>query len=461
MTASEQRIEPRIRPTFRRLAIGVFVVLLPLSAWTVWDNVEARRMARVVDAILARREPVSVSPAWVAPDQRENAARYYDAAAALVNVAGLEDEQGLLRSLDFPGQGDTAAVLPGIRAWLDRNRDAETLLAKATHIERYQPVNEFYLRQNGLFQLARLADLRTVDRLAAGDADGAAEAAVQQLTIGRRLLGERSTPTLSMLISAIPIGRAAASLPAILALSPPAPRLAELQSALSAIDQDDIVERAVLGERAYVLGHYWDAGSRSFTRFTGGPPRSGARWSVGWAALRPYVIHLTILDVELMTTSLEQARRPWPARLDVEGGPEVVDPPSAGSRFPFTGAATRRAATSAQRTRNRTAGILLGVVRSALATLALEGDRRGHNGLLPGQLSDIVPSGLSAVPVDPFSGRGLIYKRLPQGYVVYSVGPDRVDNGGEGAGTQLRRRWGANLLRDLPPDIGITVKLGD
>ncbi|MEP6592719.1 MAG: hypothetical protein ABJC51_03460, partial [Acidobacteriota bacterium] len=297
----------------------------------------------------------------------------------------------------------------------------------------------------------------------AGDADGAAEAAVQQLTIGLRFLrlsGERRTPALSMLFSVIPIGRAAASLPAILAISPSAPRLAELQSVLSALNQDDIVERAVLGERALVLGLYWDAGSRSFNRSAGGPPPSGARWSVGWAALRPYVIHLTIGHVELLTTWLEQARRPWPARLDVEGEPEAVGPPSAGSRFPFTGAATRRAATSIQRTRNRTAGTLLGVVRGALVTLAIERYRRGHDGVLPAQLSDLVPSRLSAVPVDPFSGSGLIYKRLPQGYVVYSVGPDRADNGGEGAGTHLRRRMGGNLLRDLPPDIGITVKLG-
>ncbi len=71
-----------------------------------------------------------------------------------------------------------------------------------------------------------------------------------------------------MLFSASPIGRAAASLAAILAISPSAPRLAELQSVLDALDQDDIVERTVLGERAFVLGHYWDAGSRSFNRFT-------------------------------------------------------------------------------------------------------------------------------------------------------------------------------------------------
>ncbi len=52
------------------------------------------------------------------------------------------------------------------------------------------------------------------------------------------------------------------------------------------------------------------------------------------------------------------------------------------------------------------------------------------NGTLPKQLSDLVPAFLPAVPSDPFDGKPLRYKTLGKGYIVYSVGEDREDNGG-------------------------------
>ena len=52
------------------------------------------------------------------------------------------------------------------------------------------------------------------------------------------------------------------------------------------------------------------------------------------------------------------------------------------------------------------------------------------NSKLPSQLSDLVPTFLPSVPSDPFDGKPLRYKTLAKGYVVYSVGDDREDNGG-------------------------------
>jgi hypothetical protein len=68
-------------------------------------------------------------------------------------------------------------------------------------------------------------------------------------------------------------------------------------------------------------------------------------------------------------------------------------------------------------------------IRDAQAALAVEGYRLA-NGNLPNQLSDVVPAFLPAVPSDPFDGKPLRYKTLAKGYMVYSVGDDRVDNGG-------------------------------
>jgi hypothetical protein len=68
-------------------------------------------------------------------------------------------------------------------------------------------------------------------------------------------------------------------------------------------------------------------------------------------------------------------------------------------------------------------------IRDAEAALAIERYRL-VNGRLPTQLSDLVPTFLRSVPSDPFDGKPLRYKTLSNGYMVYSVGDDREDNGG-------------------------------
>ena len=55
----EDRGRPtRLRRGFRRLAIAAFIVLMPLAAWSLWDYVEARRLAALVREIKARGETV-------------------------------------------------------------------------------------------------------------------------------------------------------------------------------------------------------------------------------------------------------------------------------------------------------------------------------------------------------------------------------------------------------------------
>ncbi|MDP6439797.1 MAG: hypothetical protein QGH74_09195 [Candidatus Brocadiia bacterium] len=78
----------------------------------------------------------------------------------------------------------------------------------------------------------------------------------------------------------------------------------------------------------------------------------------------------------------------------------------------------------------------LAQLRTARGALAVERYRIA-NGRLPEKLDDLVPEFMGAIPVDPFDGRPLRYKKLEKGYVVYSVGTDRADDGGkEGDGLE-------------------------
>jgi hypothetical protein len=71
-------------------------------------------------------------------------------------------------------------------------------------------------------------------------------------------------------------------------------------------------------------------------------------------------------------------------------------------------------------------------IRAARVAIAVERFRLAHD-QLPLDLAELGSSGTGELPVDPFDGQPLHYKRLPRGYAVYSVGEDAADDSGNGA----------------------------
>ena len=74
---------------------------------------------------------------------------------------------------------------------------------------------------------------------------------------------------------------------------------------------------------------------------------------------------------------------------------------------------------------------LVAHVRVTSASLAVERWRLVNGNQVPNSLAELVPGILSSMPTDPFDGRPLRYKKLAQGYVIYSIGPDFIDDGGK------------------------------
>jgi hypothetical protein len=56
---------------------------------------------------------------------------------------------------------------------------------------------------------------------------------------------------------------------------------------------------------------------------------------------------------------------------------------------------------------------------------------RTDTGRYPQALADLAPKYLPAIPADRFSGGGLIYDPYPEGYLLYSVGANGQDDGGQ------------------------------
>jgi hypothetical protein len=59
---------------------------------------------------------------------------------------------------------------------------------------------------------------------------------------------------------------------------------------------------------------------------------------------------------------------------------------------------------------------------------------RSDQGSAPARLDQLVPKYLQQVPTDPFSNRPLVYRPQGTNWVLYSLGPDRVDDGGKSVG---------------------------
>jgi hypothetical protein len=66
---------------------------------------------------------------------------------------------------------------------------------------------------------------------------------------------------------------------------------------------------------------------------------------------------------------------------------------------------------------------------SAQMALAVLRYRLQHQ-RLPDSLTELVPEFVDAVPIDPFAGQALQYRRQAKGFVIYSVGVDGQNNGG-------------------------------
>lgn len=67
------------------------------------------------------------------------------------------------------------------------------------------------------------------------------------------------------------------------------------------------------------------------------------------------------------------------------------------------------------------------IVRVALAVQRY----RLMKGRLPESLDELVPDFLESVPLDPFDGKQIRYKKLDTGFMIYSIGENRIDDGGE------------------------------
>lgn len=81
--------------------------------------------------------------------------------------------------------------------------------------------------------------------------------------------------------------------------------------------------------------------------------------------------------------------------------------------------------------------------RLLLVELAVRCHTSVH-GAPPKQLNDLAPELLTAVPADPFTGRAFAYRPQDSGWLLYSLGANRTDDGGP----SVRQQAGDDISHD-------------
>lgn len=220
------------------------------------------------------------------------------------------------------------------------------------------------------------------------------------------------------------------------------PRLVEVQTAWSADAEEPLLYLAMRGQRAlydrifegiengtYPLDDFFDKKDGILGRTRSGLPSN-----------RATILRMLTAYVEAAKLPAEQqgaafARIPWPD-----------PPPNQLMGILQFGAMAYRFESHWRSTAK---------MRCAIVGLACERFRL-LEGRWPKTLQEIPVALLAAVPLDPFDGKPLRYRQLPDGVAIYSVGVNGSDDGGDlhwGERESLDvgfRLWNANA-RSLPP----------
>lgn len=460
---------PRARRGFRRLAIVAFVTLIPVALHSLWDYIEIRRLVREIEAVIARGEPVTEHQAGLGyrkqSPEEDLAGRYYLSAAHVgypVMAADREAIRALSRHVlgHAPRDFDLAAVKERLRRQTAEGQTALGLADRAAAL----PFNGFsagmsysYLTSE-LLELRGLQSVRTASLSLAGSADAAVDAAITALgsrAIVPSMIDWAARPEYD---PAVVLSFANASGAA----------LARYQQALESLDRPDLVEQAVVRDRAMFIDRMFRVfynGDASAPQRYGTIYYRGEQGGLARAVWRPWLTRRFVETLRGWNELVEASRLPWPeksgrmatiyARFNRPVRPR---PPFSSEQLTprrawwFPDTESLFSTTLIPRTFERLVIDRASVTAIAVQRFMLE------QGRIPASLDELRGKYLRDVPADPYTGEPYRLKVEPGSFTVYSAGPDGNDDGGDLL-SQLRQRdergWGLAQLRGR--DVGIRV----
>jgi hypothetical protein len=417
----------------RRTLIVIVIVLLPVAAHAIWDQVEASRLAARIADLQRRGEPVNLlyQRDELPTEAERNAARFYAAAADLAKWRAAQ-APGLWDAKHALDTADRAAARDARTRWVD-GEPALQLLDAATPLDfgGFSYVSsELQTNGSALTTLNTLncvrADVLSIERQPA--------AALSAIMASLRL--ERTLP--APFYDEVSASRTFESLRLLLGTNElPEPLLKQLEDAFATAlgttrSADDL--RLL---RARLLGDFWPYGPVPFSWALRGHVRvRGGLDTITSFCLRPLITWQLRETLDAFDEAIDAARLPWPANLEAaealarKYGVDLSRRPPAHTVRGRLGMFSPAIAARTVNVTLRSSGSVVARRRIVVATLAIERYRRDHTGALPSALDALVPQYVDSLPVDPFSGAALHYVHDPEHYAIYSIGPDRSDSGG-------------------------------
>lgn len=284
----------------------------------------------------------------------------------------------------------------------------------------------------GLKVLADAFRCEAIERADEKDSDGAVVAIEASLNVSRSLDNE---PILSsQWQSAAILKEAGESLENVLCrISLPDPSLARLMHEFETVEATDRFVTALIGERA-LAGEFIRLAQDDVSRMIeianrGSDEKDKTKLpfgnpGVGWRALGFFERDRNFF-LDAMQTYIAIARIGPPASLARTNETDQIEERARKRLFLlsslFLPAFSRTQPSDAA---------ARACLRTAHAALAMERWRLAHQGSLPDSLAELIPSVLPRMPLDPFDGEPLRFKKTAKGYVIYSVGRDGKDDGG-------------------------------
>lgn len=375
--------------------------------------------------------PPPVVPEWIPPPPGENGAAPDDfIPPAGGNIAALDDRlAGVPPEVQFD-----AALIRDLRAELARDGVKDALAATEPLSRQTGGRYAITWAPNPLMTKVPYQDVRPVVALLRmqallQDQDGQADnalATIRRLIVAGRSIGDEPTAIALLVRIAVHAIAAQAIERALAQGRPSAEALAETQRLLAEDAAEPLLLYAFRGERAiqHRLAEAMKSGELTADELAALEIHGRAQAVVVAFRFRrgqPSLLRTLSKAVEIARRESEEQevdglkleeyldRAGKRARL-ADDMPSYLMLPALGK----IGAAFRRVRAN---------------LRGALVGLALERYRlaKGH---WPKDLNELVPDYLPAVPRDPYDGQPMRYKKLSDGAIVYSVGPDGQDDGG-------------------------------
>lgn len=423
-----------MRPPKTLIRIGLallIVVATVLVVRVVFNYTEGRMLARTLAGLKERGVPMTAQDLAPPCTDEDNAARLWKAAESLLTSEDQESRKAIAGAFGRYAGGLPVepGVLDVVRRLAAANETALGLVAEMGAKPCFRlrapdrPLYESLLPSAPkMINATRLLGFSALFRAEDGDVAGAVDRAVAGLRSAQLVAGEGNL--MAWLIALADTRMMAHFLGEICrGRDLPEGTLTRLVAELDPPAWRERLAAAVRGERVLFIevgGLASRGGTKDLAWLFGEPSRIK---NLGIWLARPLVRR----DVRKTLPRYDElealALRPF-----FESRPILREQAKAMKALP------RHAFLSKAMWTNQEAAFMKGAVLEATLLVSRTGLAcrlyKSRNGTYPEALEALVPGILTEVPVDPFTGRPLVYRRDGDGFVVYSLGSNEKDDGG-------------------------------